>query len=177
MLEAINSFNGATARRPWRYGQFRSLFFTSNLTASMGPRPEDRGIGYPALASVSGFLPASMGPRPEDRGIESRPLFCLSRAMASMGPRPEDRGIVSFSLDRDCFPISFNGATARRPRNSRGSMRHLPENLSASMGPRPEDRGIGPPFLDLAGKRLQHVSRAVALSEHGSGMIRRSLLS
>ena len=86
----LDSFNGATARGPWRvYWLFLSRFGV--IPASMGPRPEGRG-GERHPGSGMRRQTASMGPRPEGRGGNGI-LQRITRTMhASMGPRPEGRG-------------------------------------------------------------------------------------
>ena len=85
---AVEGFNGATARRPWRHAT--AIHAEGGAHASMEPRPEGRGdSGGKTL--LKAILEASMEPRPEGRG--------------DWRPR------TSNSPDQNCF----NGATARRP--------------------------------------------------------------
>ena len=163
------SFNGATARRPWRTHVRCSV--GGMCYASMGPRHEDRGEPYWYLSMVSHSRGASMGPRHEDRGELLLRLFhstyslCFNGATARRPWRTE--------TPRTGPPVRsrFNGATARRPWRTSKSILPLyshaelqwghgtktVENFNpansihsgdgASMGPRHEDRGEPPDDL------------------------------
>ncbi len=85
---------------------------------------------------------ASMRPRPEDRG--ERPTTRRrwnSVSAASMRPRPEDRGEQDRRGRTRLEQEGFNAATARRPWRTKGSPTAHDATHEASMRPRPEDRG------------------------------------
>src|SRR5579862_8009439 len=89
---AVYSFNGATARRPWRT-RLTAASVAAVWSASMGPRHEGRG--EPATR------PSCFGPAASFNGATARRPWRTTVALpeavtvalsASMGPRHEGRG-------------------------------------------------------------------------------------
>ena len=75
---SASSFNGATARRPWRT-PIESTVLQPRSSASMGPRHKDRGEPDSATWSRHDIGRASMGPRHKDRGERRVPAANHSR--------------------------------------------------------------------------------------------------
>ena len=98
---SIRSFNGATARRPWRTHAGRCP--KTQEEASMGPRHEDRGE---PVGENPGELNDSAPKVPKlqwghgTKTVENLNGFAIRlspTSWASMGPRHEDRGELSDS--------------------------------------------------------------------------------
>ena len=132
-------FNGATAFRPWKHVAHQ-LGRVGIVSASMEPRPFDRGNleVFTVANGINGG--ASMEPRPFDRGNSPGPVADHLHDSASMEPRPFDRG--NFGN----FAGGIEGGIASmepRPfdRGNTSRTRRLVLLLNASMEPRPFDRG------------------------------------
>ena len=138
LTSAPDGFNGATARRPWRVRALlrridddeklqwghgpktveSPLICISTPTpgsASMGPRPEDRGEAECTAPDDRGAGGLQWGHGPKTVERSSRRHDRGEDEAASMGPRPEDRGEVYPGRVTYREDICFNGATARRP--------------------------------------------------------------
>ena len=109
---AVEGFNGATARRPWRHSPAPSL---RRSRACFNGATARRPWRHATAIHAEGGAHASMEPRPEGRGDSGGKTLLKAILEASMEPRPEGRGDwrprTSNSPDQNCF----NGATARRP--------------------------------------------------------------
>ena len=146
------SFNGATARRPWRTAwAWRRT--RHGLQWGHGTKAVENVKVLHVTRARSGFNGATAR-RPWRTPLDRRP-GCdgfngatarrpwrtsqqLAMRTASMGPRHEGRGerLVAGEHDR-----SFNGATARRPWRTQTAGRGPQRVQPASMGPRHEGRG------------------------------------
>ena len=133
----LQSFNGATALRPWTGDMVDSADRAWELQWGHGLAAVDGACG-PSAKIGCGL--ASMGPRPCGRG--RLPALACRRvyARASMGPRPCGRGRAGPPLAKSVRSEGFNGATALRPWTAAAC--HLSaKRAAASMGPRPCGRG------------------------------------
>ncbi len=134
-------FNAATARRPWRTKRIRPLNEPISL-ASMRPRHEGRGEPSPSVRA-GGYTRASMRPRHEGRG-EPRPWHRAgdTRPPASMRPRHEGRGEPGIATATCC---AATGASMRPRHEGRGERNWCRpatfRRRRASMRPRHEGRG------------------------------------
>ena len=132
-----NSFNGATALRPWMVA--KNAHLASVDKASMGPRP--CGSGWPGCRVLDTPAErASMGPRPCGRGWSARaacagavPVLQWGHGLAAVdGSTPAHRMYSDSKLQWGHGLAAVVGASAAGP---------SPSARGASMGPRPCGRG------------------------------------
>ncbi len=133
-------FNAATARRPWRTQPWAILLhplacFNAATARSRGERTSCRTPPLPLGT-------ASMRPRPEDRGEPTSPKARRAKEgqlQCGHGPKTVENALGHAFARRICS--SFNAATARRPWRTSVGCWSSKSGLTASMRPRPEDRG------------------------------------
>ncbi len=133
-------FNGATANRPWKtrcHPQARGIM----TSASMEPRPIDRGRRLDRLPHIQPTVDASMEPRPIDRGRQPYNYNRAHGKEASMEPRPIDRGRLDPAELWEDVLEALQSESRGPNRGNRCSGAVGGRAGGASMEPRPIDRG------------------------------------
>ena len=137
-------FNAATARRPWRTVGWPHA---GCYSASMRPRPEDRGEpGLQWGTNLSEGFNAATARRP---WRTKRNFLTQSSRLALQcghGPKTVENSTLLVVV---VFIGCFNAATARRPWRTSHYWNHEVPSC-ASMRPRPEDRGEPRALVRLA---------------------------
>ncbi len=113
------SFNGATARKPWKTRRRHEQRTGDTRDASMGPRLGSRGRPRSTCGKGEVGLCFNGATARKPWKTPPRPWSGCSTLRASMGPRLGSRGRRTGTKVTTLARASFNGATARKPWKTR----------------------------------------------------------